>query len=187
VIRSFIAIEIPDFIRSQVADLQDEMRRLHSHVSWVAPRNIHVTMKFLGNIQESLVLQIGNILGEVSSRTRPFEITIENLGFFPNPRRPRVLWVGVTDRQQRLKSLFQEIEKGLLPLGFMREKRGFTPHLTIGRVRNSRGINEVVDKMRSYHFPSQSFAAKEAVLLKSTLKPTGAVYEALGRFEFKGM
>ncbi len=186
-IRSFIAIEIPDSIRSQIAALQEEMRRLQSHVSWVTPRNIHVTMKFLGDIQESLVPQIGSVLGKISSCTRPFQITIENLGFFPNARRPRVLWVGVTDRQQQLKTLFQEIEEGLVPFGFTLEKRGFTPHLTIGRVRNPRGINEVVARMQSFNFPPESFEAKGIVFMKSTLKPTGAVYEPLGRFEFKEM
>jgi len=182
-IRSFIAIEIPDFIRSQIADLQDEVRRLRAHVSWVNSRNIHVTLKFLGDIQESLVPQIGDVLGEISSHTRPFEITIENLGFFPNARRPRVLWVGVDDRQQ-LRTLFNEIENGLSHLGFTREKRGFTPHLTIGRVRSPGGIEEVVARMQTLSFQPGSFEAKEVVLIKSTLKPTGAVYNPLGQFKF---
>ncbi len=182
-IRSFIAIEIPDFIRSQIAGLQDEMRRFHAHVSWVNSRNIHVTLKFLGDIQESLVPQIGDVLGEISSRARPFEITIENLGFFPNARRPRVLWVGVTDPQQ-LERLFREIEDGLSRLGFAREKRGFTPHLTIGRVRNPGRIREVVGQMQTLSFQPGSFEAEAVSLIKSTLKPTGAVYESLGRFEF---
>ena len=184
-IRSFIAIEIPNLIRSQIADLQRDLRGINSNVRWVNSGNIHVTLKFLGDIQESLVPQIGDVLDEISSRTHQFKITIQNTGFFPNSRRPRVLWVGVNDEDNQLKTLFNQIEIGLRPLGFSKEKRGFTPHLTIGRVKSPKGIEAVISEMQSLGFPAKSFEAKDVLLIKSTLKSTGSVYEPLGRFKFK--
>ncbi|GBD93722.1 2',5' RNA ligase family [bacterium BMS3Abin05] len=184
-IRSFIAIEIPKVIRDKIADLQYELRRIPAQVSWVKPKNIHVTLKFLGEIQESLVPRIEEMLQEISAKTVPFEIMIEETGFFPNARRPRVLWVGVHEEDRHLSRFFAEIERGLLPLGFANEKRGFKPHLTIGRVRHPGGIEEIISKMQEGSFQAQSFLAQEVVFVKSTLKPTGAEHEPLGKFRFK--
>lgn len=184
--RAFIAVEIPDELKDVITGYIEELSARDSGVRWVRPDQLHLTLKFLGSINEEQREFVEDVLGRVSTEERPFEIKIEGVGAFPDFRRPSVLWAGVTGGQRELARLARRIDKLLRPLGLKQEKRAFRAHLTLGRVKKPGAIEEVRSKMR--HDLTRSFGrctAFEIVLFSSTLMPEGAVYEALSRYPFR--
>ncbi len=135
-IRSFIAIELPHEVKSALAELQAGLQPdKQPSVKWVDPYSIHLTLKFLGDIAAAKTSDITSAIEEASREIAPFSLEVKGLGVFPNFKRVRVVWVGVEGDISRLKLLQQRIESNLVPLGFARESRPFTPHLTLARVR----------------------------------------------------
>ena len=185
-IRTFVAIEMPAVVRDSIATLQQDLRGFPVRVSWVRPANIHLTLKFLGDIRENQVGAISEALARVGEKTAPFSLSVGTLGFFPNRRRPRVLWVGISNPDGELRQLAESVENALLPLGFKKEKRGFNPHLTFGRVRDPRNIEQVMEKLETTEFEEQAIFVKEMVFMKSTLHPRGSIYEPLKRIALGG-
>ncbi|HEY45307.1 MAG: hypothetical protein AMJ88_04625 [Anaerolineae bacterium SM23_ 63] len=185
VIRSFVAIEIPNTIRLElleyIAYLKQEVPT--GTVRWVRPDGIHLTLKFLGDVPIDTIDQISATLKRICIEHEPFKAMVSEFGCFPNFRRPRVLWIGVQDLSARLSNLYGEIEDGLSKLGFEREARRFHPHLTIGRVKRIR------DHVESQRLTTALEDVKigdigqldvnDVSLMKSDLKPTGAVYSRL--------
>jgi 2'-5' RNA ligase len=180
-----VAIEIPKTMRMELAEhiaylKQDVPTRT---VRWVRPEAIHLTLKFLGDVPLDTIDQISATLRQICVEHVPFKVMVSDFGCFPNFRRPRVLWIGVQDLSTRLSDLHGEIEDGLSKLGFEREARRFHPHLTIGRVKRIR------DHMVSQRLVTALEDAKigtigqlnvnDVSLMKSDLKPTGAVYTRL--------
>ena len=135
-IRSFIAIPVPS---AGIQALGDAVKRLDSDlggsVRWVRPEGIHLTLKFMGDIQAEMVKRVLDALPPVAARFSPFELSISGLGVFPNPQRPRVLWAEVHGDLETLSALQLAVDDAVGKLGLPREKRRFTPHLTLGRVR----------------------------------------------------
>jgi 2'-5' RNA ligase len=183
-IRSFIAIELPDEVKETVALIIKRLRPAqHRYVKWVSPEGTHLTIKFLGNIYASQIPQITGILKTAAGRVPPLELRLGGLGMFPNEQRPRVIWVALEGNTEPLAAMQREIEQALAPLGFAPENRAFTPHLTLGRVRDNASPEErkeigsvVKEKKIDY---DASFTLKELSLMKSTLTPTGAIYNRL--------
>ena len=181
-IRSFIAIDFPDEIRKALEAIQKELKQCRAGVRWVKPSSIHLTLKFLGNIQPAQVDDIGLTVAQEIRDHPPITLRPVGLGAFPNLRKPRVLWVGLEDEVQKLKGLQARVENALEPLGFAREKRGFRPHLTIGRVKDRRRLQSLVDTIAALDVPPfDSFDVTEIILYKSDLRPTGAIYTKLHR------
>jgi 2'-5' RNA ligase len=188
-IRSFIAIELPDEVKETVALIIKRLRPAqYRYVKWVAPGGIHLTIKFLGNIYSSQIPQITGIMKTAASKVPPLELQLGKLGMFPNEQRPRVLWVALEGNTEPLAVIQREIEKALEPLGFAPENRAFTPHLTLGRVRDNASPEErkeigsvVKEKKIDYE---ASFTLRELSLMKSTLTPTGAIYNRLDSAPF---
>ena len=181
-IRSFIAIDFPDETRKALEDIQRELKRCGAGVRWVKPRSIHLTLKFLGNIQPAQVEDIARAVAQEIRDQPPITLRPAGLGAFPNLRKPRVIWIGMDGEVQRLNGIQARVEKALEPLGFAREKRGFRPHLTIGRVKDRRGLQSLADAMATLNVPEfNSFDADEIILYKSDLRPTGAIYTKLHR------
>jgi 2'-5' RNA ligase len=188
-IRSFIAIELPDEVKETVALIIKRLRPAqYRYVKWVAPGGIHLTIKFLGNIYSSQIPQITGIMKTAASKVPPLELQLGKLGMFPNEQRPRVLWVALEGNTEPLAVMQREIEKALEPLGFAPENRAFTPHLTLGRVRDNASPEErkeigsvVKEKKIDYE---ASFTLRELSLMKSTLTPTGAIYNRLDSAAF---
>jgi 2'-5' RNA ligase len=182
VLRAFIAVEIAPEIIQRITAAIDRLRPDIRGIRWVAPANIHLTLKFLGDIDESQIEAIGDALSE---SLRPFPrctINAKGLGVFPSVKRPRVLWVGLHGNQ--LISLAANVASALAPLGFMLEEQSFTPHLTIGRWRQTdgadRSLEQALSKWRDFEFgPSP---VDEVILFQSVLKPTGAIYTRLNVF-----
>ena len=181
-IRAFLAVEISDEVREAAADLISDLDLPQYDVKWVRPRNIHVTIKFFGNIDPSRVVDIARVMEEVGRELRSFEISMERLGAFPGLRRPRVVWVGIGEGRRHLERLHRESEERLSAIGFPPEGRSFKSHLTIGRVRSQRGSPELVRRIeRRGDFDAGRCTISELVLFRSELKPGGPIYTALER------
>lgn len=189
-IRAFIAIELPDPVKEGLSSLMDRLRPAeHPYVKWAGTEGIHLTLKFLGNTAQEKVPRIIEAIAEAAQGFSPFEVQIGGLGVFPNLQRPRVIWVAVTGEVERLITLQRGIDQALLPLGFSLEKRSFTPHLTLGRLRERaspgerRSIGELVAATEcgeGIHFDVGAVS-----LMRSTLTPSGAIYSRLASIELK--
>lgn len=180
-IRTFIAVTLDSKVIEKIADASTQLNPEITGVRWVAPTNFHLTLKFLGGIDEAMVEPIEARLREQLTLFPRFTINAKGLGVFPSPKRPRVLWVGLTG--DRLIALASRVESALQPLGFTPETRVFTPHLTIGRWRQtaltSKSLNRQLENWRAYDF---GISLVESVsLIQSVLKSEGARYNRLAR------
>ncbi len=179
--RTFIAIGISDAVRQKIADVQAELKRENARISWTKPENIHVTLKFLGDVEESKIDSIAGVIQKVTENIQSFTVKVKTLGAFPNLRRARVLWMGLENVSAELTQIAEGIETGLSQLGFPKEERKFSPHLTIGRVKSALS-NRFVEKFQSYAFEGGEFKVEEIILMKSDLHPAGAIYTRLRKF-----
>lgn len=185
-IRAFIAVELPDDIKGELAGLIDRLRRGRERaVKWVVPDGIHLTLKFLGNIQSEQVDDIVIAVERAAGNAAPVMLQLDRLGGFPNMRSPRVAWVGLSGDTAAIIGLQQEIERSLVPLGFALENREFAPHLTLGRVRERATHKERADLGRALTatpvLRRAAFGVTAITLMQSTLTPAGAVYGRLAR------
>jgi 2'-5' RNA ligase len=184
-VRTFIAIELDDELRENLGRLQARLRdRLSPRsVRWVRPEDIHLTLKFLGDTPQEKLEEIQAALARAAMEVAPFTITVGGLGCFPNPRRPRVVWVGLQEVTGRLKQLRDAVEEGVAPLGFPTEKRAFSPHLTLGRVQRHASkseVREIGELVTGTQIGTIDEMAVGAVsYIKSDLRPIGAVYTML--------
>lgn len=137
-IRTFIAIELPDEIKRYLTELENRLRDSTAiPAKWVNPEGIHLTLKFLGNVNSNKLNGITKVLENAAASVTPFALNIKEAGAFPNLRKVQIVWIGLDGDTEPLKLLQSRIEDGLVPLGFSREKREFTPHLTLARVRDT--------------------------------------------------
>jgi 2'-5' RNA ligase len=181
-IRAFIAIELPEETRQRLAAMQEQLKQVRTGVRWVNPGSIHLTLKFLGNIHPAQVEDIALAVAQEVRDQPPITLGAAGLGAFPSRRKPRVIWIGMEGEVQRLTRIQARVENALEPLGFVREKRPFQPHLTIGRVKDRRKLQALIDAMATLDMePFNSFDADEIILYKSDLRPTGAIYTKLHR------
>lgn len=184
-VRAFLAIDVPPDYRAGLAAVQEALKKSGADVRWVAPGNIHLTLKFFGDITAAQVEAIGAATAAVARATPSFTLQAKDVGTFPNPKNPRVIWLGLTGQTEVLADLVQELEQAFVPLGFAAEKRAFTPHLTLGRVRSSRGREELIKSMESLTLPIfPTFLVNDFTLYQSILSPQGAKYQALKSFTF---
>jgi len=180
-IRSFIAIELPQNVQHGLGQLRSELERAeHPFVKWVNTENIHVTLKFLGNIPFKQVEEIAKAIEEASKRIPPFHLEISGLGAFPNINRPRVIWVGIRGEMNNLQKLQQNIDSALAPFGFAKEERPFIPHLTLARIKEGASSAErksIGELLISARFEISYYIGVETIsLMRSQLTPEGAIY-----------
>lgn len=181
--RLFIAIEIPSQIRQALAVFVNELRSTAAHAKWVRPENLHVTLKFLGHTDAGNLAKIENSLRTVRS-AQLVNLEFTGVGFFPNEKRPRVFWVGM-NCSSNLADVADAIDHGMHQLGFPRENRPFTPHLTLARFDPPSlpaKLAEAVKQNSSRNFGW--LATREFHLIESKLKPTGAEYTKIQSFPF---
>jgi len=184
-IRSFVAIELPEELKSRIDDYQRQLKPLCRHTRWVNSRSLHITLKFLGEQEADLIERVRQNLAHVKGALPRFQITIKEFGAFPNKRNPRVLWLGVVSEPlHQLYDLFQFIENDLHGLGFAKEKRRFSPHLTLARVKQPGSFDPLWQYVQKHPFEPYTFKVNEIVLMRSILKPQGAEYHPLGKYEF---
>jgi 2'-5' RNA ligase len=176
VIRTFVCIEIPQSIKDRIGELQDELRQTGGSVSWTRPSNIHLTLKFLGDVPASRIEPVSKAVARAAIAISPFEIEVAGTGCFPSSRNPRVLWVGLPSVPDTMNELYSNIESELEREGFPREKRKFSPHLTIGRIRTPGTGGPVAEQLLTTGFGGERFTATEVIVMRSDLKPTGSIY-----------
>ena len=186
--RSFIAVELSTEIAGGVRRIQGGLRERTAGVSWVRPEGIHLTLKFLGEVDSGRVEGIASRAEACARAIAPFFIGIRGCGGFPNPRNPRVIWIGVDDPSGQLKELQARVEQGMEEMGFTREARAYTPHLTIGRLRSGKGKGDVAQSLEAMKgCDLGTMEVREICLFRSQLKPTGAEYTKLKVIPLSGM
>ena len=184
-IRVFIALDISDAARSSLSGAIDGLKAaIPRGVRWVDPRGIHLTLKFLGDIDPGRTDGILESMRRVGRDVSGFSLRLAGLGVFPNQRQPRVLWAGVVGDLDSLAGVQSHVEEAMVELGFTRERRGFNPHLTIGRVRDVVSASErkkIGTSVTSCSLdPTEPWRAETMYLIQSTLTPDGALYDVLG-------
>lgn len=181
--RLFVALEIPSAVRENLAALVASMRAITKEPRWVRAENLHVTLKFLGEVAEAKVDAIRIALGEIRS-DQAVALEFRGLGFFPNEKHPRVFWAGM-EASSNTKTLAGDIEGAMEKLGIPREKREFSPHLTLARFERPR-LPEALRKLIADN-QQRAFGAlrtNQFHLIQSKLKPAGAEYTTLASFQF---
>lgn len=190
-IRTFIAIELPPDLKAAIRDAQAALKQWlpFSALRWATPDGIHLTLKFLGDVQPGRLAAIQAGLAAVAPRHLPFDLTVGGLGVFPNPARPNVLWIGLGGDLPRLRALRDAVEAAIAPLGYPTESRPFHPHLTLARIKDARteDVQRLRDVLRQPP-PTELGALPVAAvsLMRSDLSPRGARYAALGVYRLAG-
>jgi 2'-5' RNA ligase len=183
--RVFCAIELPEEVRARAADHAARLRQ-HSpdaRASWPRPENLHLTLKFLGELTPSRVQTLSNAAARAVQGIEPFNLAIEGAGAFPPRGSPRVLWLGVVDSSEGLKRLQSRLETECAPEGFPREERGFHPHLTLARIRAAQGARELARLHQATKFEPIEFPVNELLVMRSLLGAGGSRYTEVSRHQ----
>ena len=191
--RLFIAINLPNPVRAFLHDLMEDLRVAHDPVRWIPAGNVHLTLKFLGEVSSEVPESMERLLETVVPRFSPLELVLGSLGAFPHLRNPRIIWVGLQENKAipELRALQRGIEEAAAVLGFRREKRAFHPHLTIGRLksgrpRRERGSRSIRDRFRVVDLHPASFPVASVELMESLLRPEGAHYRVRTSVQLAG-
>jgi 2'-5' RNA ligase len=181
--RTFIGVGIDRFTRDRLAGLQERLAESAPGVKWAAPDNWHVTLLFLGEVGELEVLDVCRTVETVCRDVPAFPMTLAGTGAFPTPRRPRTLIVHVTEGADELRQLHNALEKQLLELGcYRREERGYTPHLTLGRVRAADDPAQLAAVVQQFaKWQGGQTQVREVLVMSSQLRPDGPEYTVLSR------
>ncbi len=182
-VRTFVAVEIDEAVRRRATGLVETLRTSVEGVSWVAPENLHLTLKFLGDVKEEDLAAVCEAVTKAAAGAAPFDLAIRTLGAFPRIDRPNNVWLGGGEGSDALADLAERVERALKPLGFPREGRAFEPHLTLGRVRRGgRAPAALVRLLReNAGFEAGRCRIGQIVVFSSQLTPKGAVYTPLCR------
>ena len=186
-IRTFVAISLTSILQDHLERLITEMRPLAEGVKWVTPQSVHLTLKFLGNLTPAELEKVFTGMKIAQNEfAEPFVIQASGTGCFPAVRRPRVLWVGLTGASMtQLQTLQNRIELQLKDQGFPLENRSFKPHLTVARVRDHRLLGGFMEKYMSYDFPVTDLPVTELKVMRSDLRPQGAVYSVQKTYKLR--
>lgn len=182
-IRTFIAVDVGEAVRQRAVALQQKLATNTNDVKWVEPDNIHVTLLFLGEVDDRALPSVCRAVATCCQEQAAFSMEIEGVGCFPNARRPRILWVGVGEGTQELIALHDALEAPLLDLGcYRREERKYTPHLTLGRVKSERPSDDLGLAMaKQSTWKGGTVAVDEVLVMSSELRSSGPVYAVLSR------
>lgn len=179
-LRTFIAVELEASLQQSLQNIQNNLKPLNLDINWVKPGNIHITLKFLGDITPDEIKAISETLPKIFGAVRPFEITLAGLGVFPQIQQPNVLWVGIEEGAQEIKKLAAVLEETLGRLGFPNERREFMAHLTLGRFRSLKNCG-VLEKAIKNYSPKEPVrqTVNKIIFFKSTLSVSGSIYKPL--------
>ena len=178
-LRTFIAIELNTTLTQSIADIQQQFKKANADVKWIEPPNAHITLKFLGDTSLEKISGIQKMIQAVASRISPFTIEFQEIGAFPQLEHPRIIWIGLKEHQNIIKDIAQQLENELASLGFPKERRDFSSHITIGRVRSLRGKAELMERIQEVTVPHLTQEINCLTLFQSTLTPQGAIYKIL--------
>ena len=179
-IRTFIALELPPAVKTFLQEVQQELKRLKIRARWVRPESIHLTLKFLGDINPDDTDRIAEAMIRAAADISSVALSARGIGVFPGIKRPRVIWIGLGGNIQELLALQGRLETELEALGFPKEKRAFKAHLTLARIKQAVDRTAIRQMMGQYaSLSSDDFTCDRVILYKSDLKPSGAVYSKL--------
>jgi len=182
ILRTFIAFPIGEGLIEKMGSLQGELKKLKLDAKMVDPRKTHLTLKFLGDTPVSSLDKIHQTLEDIAKRHASFSMVIDTFGAFPNFRSPRVLWVGSNECLEEAETITEELNQELSLLGFEKEERKFTPHLTLARLRSLKNEKRLAAFVEGYTLPwKETLSCETLIHYKSTLTPQGALYEPLYR------
>ncbi|MFY9813613.1 MAG: RNA 2',3'-cyclic phosphodiesterase [Dehalococcoidales bacterium] len=184
-IRAFIAVELPGELKQELAALETQLKKNSPPVvKWVDPESIHITLKFLGETSDAVIDELLLAMEESVAGVSPFKLEVGKLGAFPAVDRPQVIWVGVSGDMEKLAQLQKNLEQNTEQLRFKRESRPFSPHLTLGRVREGARVKEIqrIGKLlnETPFTAKHNIEAHEINLLKSQLTQAGAIHTIIG-------
>jgi RNA 2',3'-cyclic 3'-phosphodiesterase len=174
--RTFIAIELPEGIKKKIEEAQAPLKKTGAFVSWVKPGNIHITLKFLGEVPEDKISEVFSAAEKALEGTNKFTLSLKSMGAFPDFKRPRVVWIGAGSGEKELSYLAGRVEEEMEKIGFPKEGRKFSAHFTIGRVKSPKNIEKLMELVKSSDFATDEIDVKEVVVMKSQLHPAGAIY-----------
>jgi 2'-5' RNA ligase len=180
-IRTFIAVEIGDEIRKRAVALQERLAKTGDDVRWVDPAGMHVTLIFLGEVDEREVMDVCRAVKAVAKQEAPFTLNVSGVGAFPNTRRPKTVWAGITDGAEALQRIHGLLNEALSELGgYRKEDRAYTPHLTLGRVNGS-GQGLIVEFPKLMSWSGGHTTVNELIVFSSEMTREGPEYTPLGR------
>ena len=183
--RSFIAIELPLSVLESVAALRDRLRKSNVAASWVRDDNLHLTLRFLGDVSEPDLARLSEYLGERSAACAPLRLCVCGVGAFPNQRRPAVVWVGVETLSGDLIAVQAHTETAARNIGLPPEPKPFHPHITLARIRDARRLGTLPAELdAAQSFLAGEFDVPHMALFSSTLTPRGPIYRCLREFKF---
>ncbi len=181
-VRAFIAAQIDDRLREALSGVIGELEKSDPYVKWIKPENLHVTLKFLGEVGTDKIDAIKSEMQKTAAMEKSFSLLVSGIGVIPNPRYPRVVYSNLVDNEQKLKNLSKRLDEAMARLGFKPEERDFLPHLTIGRVKSFKAKSLLIMKIREFHKREIGRLDVDGVhLIKSELKTTGAIYTEMAR------
>jgi 2'-5' RNA ligase len=179
-IRAFVAVALPPALQRQLAEAAAPLREVARGVAWVSASNYHLTLKFLGQVEEDRAGEIAAALATAAAEVAPFDLTLRGMGAFPTAVRARVIWAGVDEGTRSLAALAAAVERALAGLGFPAEARGFSAHVTLGRVREPRPAPALAEALaRAAGLALGAARVDRVVLMRSRLSPRGAQYTEL--------
>ena len=183
--RAFIAIELNSAIKDELTKVQSELKSSGADLKRVDPKAMHLTLKFLGEVSDDKIEEVKDILNRVSSQHSKFELSLFKLGGFPTLKVPRVIWVGLDKGCSQAEAIAGELEEALTQIGFAKEKKSFSAHLTLGRVRSNKGKQKLLKMIDALVFkPSASSTVDKITLFQSKLTTQGAIHTPLHQASF---
>ncbi|HEX3147785.1 MAG TPA: RNA 2',3'-cyclic phosphodiesterase [Gemmataceae bacterium] len=187
-IRTFIAVDLAPGVKSRVTALQEKLGRSATSVKWAPPENFHLTLLFLGEVEQLDVVSICRLVQQRAKKHAPFNLEVARVGAFPNLRRPKILWAGIAEGVAELQSLHDDLEEGLLDLGcYRREDREYTPHLTLGRLSHEDREEDWATTLTHYtDWAAGSSPVDEVLVMASERRRGGPEYSVLGRGPLAG-
>jgi RNA 2',3'-cyclic 3'-phosphodiesterase len=182
-IRTFIAVSVSAEVKQHAAELIQRLRASRADVKWVDPQNMHLTLKFLGDVLAAKTPEICQAVAEVAGGFAPLQVSFRGAGAFPNAQQPRTVWLGIHGGAPELTELAATIEEVLVDLGYPKEDRAFHPHLTLGRLRNpSPALRDLTRFLgENAEFDAEATQVQEVTVFASHLGHSGPTYEPLGR------
>ena len=184
--RTFVAVNLPESVRDQIGEHLDSFHRVARGIGWVPPCNAHITMKFLGDVPQANLEDVSQAVQTAVEGARRFDVELGGFGAFPNFRKPRVFWVGITKGLEPLRELAAAIDRELHLLGYEKEKRKFSAHATLGRIRKPGNYQALEQAANKAQYSSGAFTVPSVEIMKSVLTPQGAQYSIFESFALEG-
>ncbi|MGC2237873.1 MAG: RNA 2',3'-cyclic phosphodiesterase [Pyrinomonadaceae bacterium] len=185
--RIFIAVDISDEARRRAFEYSEALRREFPNlrIGWEKTEKMHLTLKFLGDINENQLKELVEIVSKTAAQISKFKLNVGETGVFPTPQNARILWLGVKDEERSLAQISEILESECENIGFPKEKRNFKAHLTIGRLREPRKSREIALKHLQNRFEPVEFEVSELVIYESKLQPNGSIYSVISKGKLK--